>query len=71
VRFALIAVYSGTRAGAVLTASPYTGAGRSVKRVVAHAVTCEPVSTVKFSANREKNREFYKIAVLGSVRDSK
>ena len=27
--------------------------------VVAHAVTCEPVSRWKFPANREKNREFF------------
>ena len=39
--------------------------------MVADAVTCEPVSTLKIPANREKNREFYKIAVFGSVRDSK
>jgi hypothetical protein len=31
--------------------------------VVADAVVCEPVSTPKFPANREKNREFYRIAV--------
>jgi hypothetical protein len=34
--------------------------------MVAHAVTFEPVSTDKFPANREKNREFYKIAALGA-----
>ena len=34
--------------------------------MVAYAVTCEPVSTVKFPANREKNREFYKIAALAA-----
>jgi hypothetical protein len=34
--------------------------------VVADAVAVEPVSTVKFPANREKNREFYKIAASGA-----
>ena len=34
--------------------------------MVAYAVTCEHVSTVKFPANREKNREFYKIAALAA-----
>jgi hypothetical protein len=32
--------------------------GEKQEWMVAHAVTCEPVSTVKFPANREKNREF-------------
>jgi hypothetical protein len=31
--------------------------------VVADAVQVEPVSTAKFPANREKNREFYIIAI--------
>jgi hypothetical protein len=31
--------------------------------VVADAVAFEPVSIPKFPANREKNREFYRIAV--------
>jgi len=31
--------------------------------VVADAVQVEPVSTAKFPANREKNREFCRIAV--------
>ena len=32
--------------------------------VVADAVACEPVSVSEFPANREKNREFYKITAL-------
>ena len=36
------------------------------EKMVADAVACEPVSTVKFPANREKSREFYKIAVLAA-----
>jgi len=36
------------------------------EKMVADAVTCEPVSTDKFPANREKNREFYKIAALAA-----
>jgi hypothetical protein len=39
---------------------------RNRGKMVAYAVTCEPVSTVKFPANREKNREFYKIAALAA-----
>jgi hypothetical protein len=31
--------------------------------LVADAVQVEPVSTAKFPANREKNKEFYRIAV--------
>ena len=34
-------------------------------RMVADAVLIEPVSTLKFPANREKNREFYKIVASG------
>jgi hypothetical protein len=34
--------------------------------MVADAVAVEPVSTVKFPANREKNREFCKIEALGA-----
>jgi hypothetical protein len=37
-----------------------------VEYVVADAVAVEPVSTVKFPANREKNREFCKIAASGA-----
>jgi hypothetical protein len=33
-------------------------AGENPDCVVANAVTVEPVSTAKFPANREKNREF-------------
>jgi hypothetical protein len=36
--------------------------------MVADAVAVEPISTVKFPANREKNREFCKIEVLGAAR---
>jgi hypothetical protein len=39
---------------------------RNRGKMVADAVTCEPVSTDKFPANREKNREFYKIAALAA-----
>jgi hypothetical protein len=35
--------------------------------VVADAVTYEPVSILKFPANREKNREFHRIRVLGAI----
>jgi hypothetical protein len=34
-----------------------------LKILVADAVQVEPVSTAKFPANREKNREFYRTAV--------
>ena len=34
--------------------------------MVADAVTCEPVSTAKFPANREKNSEFCKIPPSGA-----
>jgi hypothetical protein len=34
--------------------------------LVADAVAVEPVSTVQFPANREKNREFCKIATSGA-----
>jgi len=46
-----------------------TATGKSLRpqeRVVADAVAVEPVSTVKFPANREKNREFCKIAASGA-----
>ena len=36
-------------------------------RMVADAVQVEPVSTPKFPANREKNREFYQIRALGAI----
>jgi hypothetical protein len=42
-----------------------------LKMLVADAVQVEPVSTAKFPANREKNREFYRIVSFGSVRDCK
>ena len=35
--------------------------------VVADAVAFEPVSTLKFPANREKNREFHRIHALGAI----
>jgi hypothetical protein len=35
--------------------------------LVAGAVACEPVSTLKFPANREKNREFSQIRALGTI----
>jgi len=35
--------------------------------VVADAVTYEPVSTLKFPANREKNREFRRIRPLSAI----
>ena len=35
--------------------------------VVADAVAFEPVSTLKFPANREKNREFHQIRALGAI----
>jgi hypothetical protein len=38
---------------------------------VADAVQVEPVSTAKFPANREKNREFCKKRGFGSVKDCK
>ena len=52
----------------MLTASPYTGDGRFVKRLVAHAVACEPVSVCEFPANREFYREFCKIVASGGPR---
>jgi hypothetical protein len=39
--------------------------------VVADAVLIEPVSTPKFPANREKNREFCEIAVSGAAEGRK
>jgi hypothetical protein len=36
-------------------------------RVVVDAVTVEPVSTPKFPANREINREFHRIRPLGAI----
>jgi hypothetical protein len=36
--------------------------------MVAHAVTCEPVSTVEFPANREKNRDFCKFLASGATK---
>jgi hypothetical protein len=39
--------------------------------MVADAVEVEPVSTAKFPANREKNREFCKKSGFGSVKDCK
>jgi hypothetical protein len=33
--------------------------------VVVYAVICEPVSKLKFPANREINREFYDLRVFG------
>ena len=41
--------------------------GDGEKCVVADAVTVEPVSTAEFPANREKNREFCKIATSGAA----
>jgi hypothetical protein len=38
--------------------------GGNQGKMVAHAVTREPVSTGKFPANRENNREFCKIAAF-------
>jgi|SRR5665811_703970 hypothetical protein len=35
--------------------------------MVADAVTYEPVSTLKFPANREKNREFRRIRPLSAI----
>jgi hypothetical protein len=35
--------------------------------VVADAVAFEPVSTLEFPANREKNREFHQIRALGAI----
>ena len=35
--------------------------------MVADAVEVEPVSTAKFPANREKNREFRRIRLLGAI----
>jgi hypothetical protein len=35
--------------------------------VVADAVDLEPVSTAKFPANREKNREFRRIRTFGAI----
>jgi hypothetical protein len=37
-----------------------------LKILVADAVDVEPVSNPKFPANREKNRELYKIAASGA-----
>jgi hypothetical protein len=34
---------------------------------MADAVTCEPVSTAKFPANREKNREYHQIRPLYEI----
>jgi hypothetical protein len=53
-----------------------TSAYRSLKsnsnndyaEVAADAVAVEPVSTAKFPANREKNREFFKIAASGAAK---
>jgi len=42
-------------------------AGENPDCVVAHAVTCEPVSPGKFPANREKNREFCRIRALDAI----
>jgi hypothetical protein len=35
--------------------------------VVVDAVAIEPVSSRKFPANREKNREFYRVGSLGAI----
>jgi hypothetical protein len=35
--------------------------------MVADAVTFEPVSTLKFPANRENNREFHRVRALGAI----
>jgi hypothetical protein len=35
--------------------------------MVADAVAFEPVSTLEFPANREKNREFHQIRALGAI----
>ena len=35
--------------------------------MVVDAVTSEPVSLVRFPANREKNREFHQIRALGAI----
>jgi hypothetical protein len=35
--------------------------------VVVAAVAFEPVSTLEFPANREKNREFHQIRALGTI----
>jgi hypothetical protein len=40
--------------------------GASGTALVVDAVAVEPVSTLKFPANREKNREFCKIAASGA-----
>jgi hypothetical protein len=39
----------------------------ALKSLVADAVAVEPVSTLKFPANREKNREFRQIRALGAI----
>ena len=48
----------------------YTNAAQGLhnilKLLVADAVVVEPVSTAKFPANREKNREFCKIVASGA-----
>jgi hypothetical protein len=40
-------------------------------RMVVDAVIAEPVSTPRFPANREKNREFCKIALTGPPQTAK
>ena len=35
--------------------------------LVADAVVVEPVSTLEFPANRERNREFQELAVIGAA----
>jgi hypothetical protein len=42
-------------------------AGENPDWMVAHAVTCEPVSTPKFPVNREKNRECCRIRPLSAI----
>ena len=37
---------------------------RKQEKMVAHAVRLEPVSMLKFPANREKNRDFQELPVL-------
>jgi hypothetical protein len=41
-----------------------------LRRLVAGAVDVEPVSNPKFPANREKNREFCKIAASRTLKQS-
>src|SRR5450830_1073828 len=43
------------------------GGRKFARRMVADAVTYEPVSTLKFPANREKNREFRRIRPLSAI----